>query len=379
MLLLAFVMSSSAGPPLRIAPDHPCQTGTVATPPDLLGTWTVASLPGQPTDLAFWPGDADRALFTTRPGLIGWAELGNGTMGILADLGGRLDGQSWDAALNSVAFDPRWPDVPLLWVSWLDAHGVTVLANVVTEPGWPPRLRADDVQVWAALDAPGIVHPIGALRPHGDRLWVGVGDGVFFGEDGAERARLPDDPHAKILALDPAAPAPGNVRAGQPLPGAVPVAMGLRNPWRFDERDGVLMVADVGRDRWEEIDAVRLGCLALPDFGWGAFEGSRLRPGWRMPERLVLGPVAEWGHDPACAAIGGSIHGGRVAALRGAFVSTDFCDHRLRVTWWDGAAWQSRLHPEVRVEAQSINTGPDGETYILGIDGTVHRVVAAIP
>ena len=58
-------------------------------------------------------------------------------------------------------------------------------------------------------------------------------------------------------------------------------AIGLRNPWQFsfDRLTKDLFVADVGQDKWEEIDFLPAGFSALPaNFGWnikGLIDDSR--------------------------------------------------------------------------------------------------------
>lgn len=55
------------------------------------------------------------------------------------------------------------------------------------------------------------------------------------------------------------------------------VGYGLRNPWRFsfDRKSGDLFIADVGQDKWEEVDYLAHARLAkVVNYGWSVYEGS---------------------------------------------------------------------------------------------------------
>lgn len=114
-------------------------------------------------------------------------------------------------------------------------------------------------------------------------LYVAVGDGGTFHDD----ALTLDSLRGKILRVNrdgkppldnPHKLDPGARRCGKP--GGAPVgtgpckeiwAYGFRNPFRFSQRQATssYVVADVGQDTWEELDAL------VPDgnYGWNAFEG----------------------------------------------------------------------------------------------------------
>src|SRR6185436_12632390 len=53
-------------------------------------------------------------------------------------------------------------------------------------------------------------------------------------------------------------------------------AIGLRNPWRysFDRATGDLFIADVGQNKWEEIDVTRAGTPGGLNYGWSIMEGA---------------------------------------------------------------------------------------------------------
>ena len=75
------------------------------------------------------------------------------------------------------------------------------------------------------------------------RIWLATGDGGG-GDNVFGNAQNPASRLGKLLRLDPAAPA-----------AVEQLAQGLRNPFRFSfAPDGTIVIADVGQNRWEEID-----------------------------------------------------------------------------------------------------------------------------
>ena len=83
-----------------------------------------------------------------------------------------------------------------------------------------------------------------------------------------------------------------------PTPGLGEIwAYGLRNPWRisFDRGTGQLFIADVGQDRYEEINRENAGVTGGRNYGWNAMEGKHCftsskcpMAGDTLPDRRVL-------------------------------------------------------------------------------------------
>lgn len=114
-------------------------------------------------------------------------------------------------------------------------------------------------------------------------------------------------------------------------------AWGLRNPWRFsiDEKNDSIWIADVGQNRWEEVNHVSVDDDDQPRDGWNF--GSSCREGadlHRVPESageapdpfldIRCNPRAEY-TDPVysyglagndrCAVMGGVVYRGEIHRL----------------------------------------------------------------
>ena len=163
-------------------------------------------------------------------------------------------------------------------------------------------------------------------------------------------------------------------------------ASGLRNPWKFVfGPDGELYVADVGADRWEEINLVeRAG-----NYGWPAREG---RECFRLPDAAAyadpdcenprfIEPLVAYAHLRMDPQGGQTVTGGAVAAdpqlpeLAGRYVYGDFGSGRV---WsFDPATGRVELLLETGVTISEISTGEAGELLVLGINGRLFRLVHA--
>ncbi|MFO7544022.1 MAG: PQQ-dependent sugar dehydrogenase [Trueperaceae bacterium] len=162
-------------------------------------------------------------------------------------------------------------------------------------------------------------------------------------------------------------------------------AYGFRNPWKFafDPATGDLYLADVGSDRWEEIDLVEPG----RNYGWPAREG---------PECQMF-PDASGFVDPACPELpleeprfayahlaldpngGQAVVGGIVVrdpglpGLAGRYLFGDFVTGRL----WslDPATDRVELLLETGLALTGIDEGPRGQVLLTGVQGVLARLI----
>jgi len=124
--------------------------------------------------------------------------------------------------------------------------------------------------------------------------------------------------------------------------GALPEiwSLGWRNPWgyHFDRKTGELWSADVGQDKWEEVDIVRKG----GNYGWNVREAKHeFKGGAGGP---FVDPLVEHAHaakgstDGMNSLTGGCVYRGkRLPALDGVYLYGDFVTGNVWGLRWDGS------------------------------------------
>ena len=155
-------------------------------------------------------------------------------------------------------------------------------------------------------------------------------------------------------------------------------AYGIRNPWRFsfDRENGELWMADVGQNRFEEVNVVRRGL----NYGWNTMEGSEcFKPSRGCDRRGLEMPVAEYGRDGGCSVTGGYVYrGARLPSLYGSYMYGDFCSGKIWALRYEGGQVTEQLElVDSRLEISSFGEDQSGEIFVLSFDGGIYRLVAS--
>ncbi len=203
-------------------------------------------------------------------------------------------------------------------------------------------------------------------------LYVGLGDGGS-GRDPMGNGQNLGVLLGKLLRIDPSAAGGGrpyrvpvdNPFAGQAGARDEIYAYGLRNPWRFswDSETGTLWLGDVGQNAWEEIDVIEKG----GNYGWAIMEASRCLPGTSCMPTGIL-PVFEYPTSrPNCSVTGGFVYRGEaIAALRGAYVLSDYCSGIIWGLRYDGSrVTEERELIDSSIQISSFAVDHRGEIYAL--------------
>ncbi len=85
-------------------------------------------------------------------------------------------------------------------------------------------------------------------------------------------------------------------------------------------------------------------------------------------------PVAVYGRDDGCSITGGYVYrGSRLPSLYGAYVYGDFCSGKIWALRYDGSRVTESIQlADTDIRISSFAESPDGELYILDLDGEIY-------
>ena len=290
-----------------------------------------------------------------------------------------------ERGLLSLAFHPRYAENGFFYVNFTDRQGDTRVERYHVSAD-PDRADPSSAHLLLHIAQPYANHNGGLVMfgPDG-MLYIGMGDGGSGG-DPHGNGQNPGALLGKLLRIDVDHGDPYAVPRDNPFVGRAGFrpeiwALGLRNPWRFcfDPPAGLLIIADVGQDQWEEIDAVDAHHGGW-NFGWNLREGRHAFHQSTASVTPLSEPVEEYGHDRGCSIIGGFVYRGHLLPqLAGLYFYSDYCDSRLRAIRIENGRVTERHEWNVhaRGAVSSFGVDRDGELYLTTLDGRVSRIVRA--
>ena len=294
-----------------------------------------------------------------------------------------------ERGLLSVAFHPRYATNGFFYVDYTRSDGDIVIAryHVSSDPNVADPSSATILLTLEHSQFGN--HNGGQLQFGPDHyLYAGTGDGGSAG-DPNNRAQNLADPLGKILRLDVDAPAPyippSNPFVNRGGTRGEIWAYGLRNPWRFsfDRETGDLWIADVGQDRYEEVDLQPATSIGGENYGWRRMEGFHCyNPATNCSDASLVAPILEYSHaDGSCSITGGYRYRGvRMPSLRGAYVYGDYCTGKIwTATQNTSGAWTSKLLIDTTMNISSFGEDMNGELYVLDLKGSVFAFSEKVP
>lgn len=331
-------------------------------------------------------GDGSGQLYVVeQTGRIRLFDRSGQAIGVFLDIIGRVEAGG-ERGLLGLAFHPDYESNGRFFVHYSNDAG----DNVVSEfkRGSAAKAVPDSERVLLRMDDPFSNHNGGWIAFGRDGfLYIATGDGGSAGDplDNGQSLRTL---LGKILRVD--------VNGGSPyaIPPANPFvdkdgarkeiwAYGLRNPWRdsFDRATGDLWIGDVGQGAREEIDAQASSSEGGVNYGWNIMEGSRCFNAPSCDRSGLKRPVTEYPTGDGCAVTGGYVYrGSAFPTLVGAYFFGDYCNGRIfALDAAKGVRGETTERRVLDTEISISSFGEDeaGELYVIGLGGTVHRILAA--
>jgi uncharacterized repeat protein (TIGR03806 family) len=303
-----------------------------------------------------------------------------------------------EGGLLGFAFHPGFQANGNLYVTWTTTGGATGMRSVAGV------LHSDDggatfttYKTLLSFDQTSANNHKGGGIAFGKDgfLYLSFGDGGG-GDDAFTKGQSKTGFFSKVLRIDVDAPANGKEYG---IPNDNPwksgggdpevFAYGFRNPFRIsiDRESNQLWVADVGQNRYEEVDRV----VAGGNYGWPCREGlhdyiTTTQNAAKCPSMVgLLDPVTELQHVPnnSRSISGGVVYRGKaIPAFVGTYVFGDYSKQELWSVAFDpstGAPKTTKLNePDPVASWVSFAEDVDGEVYAIALNqGDVYKLVAA--
>jgi glucose/arabinose dehydrogenase len=345
-----------------------------------------------PTYVAGAPGYTKLLFVVKQPGKIEVMRGGQRLRHPFLDIRDLVGYDGGERGLLSIAFPPDYRGSGRFYVYYTDNDG---------------NIRVDEFRRRSATRAARgsrrtvieIPHPVnsnhngGQLQFLGNLLYLGTGDGGSAG-DPPNNAQNTDSLLGKLLRIDPrpSAGRPYSVPADNPFVGRTGrdeiYSYGLRNPFRFSFDATTasrprIAIADVGQNRFEELDYTTVAAARGANFGWDALEGfapyAEENGGTPDPGGTTK-PILAYSHSRdggSCSIIGGYVvHDPDLPSLRGRYVYSDYCSGRLHslAPHLHGAGSDRRLGLTVP-SPTSFGEDDRGRLYVCSQEGAVYRLV----
>ena len=381
--LIAFVSLSALVPSINdfaAVPDRIAAAQKLAAGP--IGLELVLSGLSSPVFVTNAGDGTNRLFIIEQGGIIKVLQPGGTTPTVFLNITARVL-SGGERGLLGLAFHPNYASNRRFFVYYTRSpDGALVIAEYLVSSSNPNQAETTEAVILTVAH-PQTNHNGGTIEFGPDNfLYVALGDGGI--NPGASNpAQNMNNLLGKTLRIDIDIPSPPLLYSSppsNPFYGAIPGldeiwASGMRNPYRFsfDRLTGVLYLADVGWNDKEEVDIVTKG----GNYGWSVYEGTtctNTQPALCIPGNFIP-PTIEYGHTGSrCAVVGGYVYRGSRSSLPvGSYVYGDDCTGEIFIL--ENGTTSVLLDTAITIS--SFGQDENGEIYVVGLEGTVNRIISA--
>ncbi|MEC9447659.1 MAG: PQQ-dependent sugar dehydrogenase [Candidatus Neomarinimicrobiota bacterium] len=316
-----------------------------------------------------------------------------------------------ERGLLGFAFHPNHTNNGKFYINYMDNDGNTIVSEFSTNS----ELRANhkSERIILKLKQPYGNHNGGDIQfgPDG-YLYISIGDGGKAGDPlnaGQDLSSL----FGKIIRIDieqkPYGIPKSNPFFGQKGKREEIWAWGLRNVWRFsfDKQTGDKYLADVGQNKWEEVNFEPASSEGGLNYGWRIMEANHCYdPKENCPTEGLIKPIIEYPNDanhPAfafriieelsfsetdvegCSVTGGYVYRGqKIKSMQGQYIFGDYCSGNiwtLKVVNGKAINFKNRTEEinigggEFTTYISSFGQDSDGEIYIIDYNGGIYKLI----
>lgn len=342
---------------------------TVSTEPSLSATLGAPITDyDDPVDIAVRNNETTQSYIAERAGKI-YELASDGTKGTEVLNISDLTIAQGEQGLLGLAFAP---DGSGAYVNYTNLDGDTVIASFLIDNDGTFDQASQNIITTIKQPYPN--HNGGDIIVDADgALYIFMGDGGFANDP--ERYALDiTSPLGKIWKITPT---DGQWNSGEAW------AVGLRNPWRaaLDPVTNDLWIADVGQDRWEEINVIPFDQVQGVSFGWSAREGTHEFNADQQALHetfTAIEPVYEYEHvDNNCSISGGVVYRGSKVPVTGTwYIFSDYCTGKVQALCIDDQRKNCGVIDLGTVERSvGVLADAQGEVWVLSQNGLIVPIV----